>query len=78
MERKNITIREDQAEWIAESSVNLSKLVQDAIDEQLGPTEEDLAAAYQDNASHASETNETWQAASSEATQQLGSTPDDE
>ncbi|OKY78052.1 MAG: hypothetical protein BTN85_0537 [Candidatus Methanohalarchaeum thermophilum] len=33
MERKNITIREDQAEWIEENYLNLSRFVQDKLDE---------------------------------------------
>lgn len=33
MERKNITIREDQAEWVAENHLNLSRFVQDKLDE---------------------------------------------
>ena len=39
MKRKNITIREDQAEWVERSDINLSQLVQDAIDEKMGPSE---------------------------------------
>lgn len=78
MERKNITIREDQAEWIEEANVNLSRLVQESIGEQMSPTEEDLAAAYRSNAEHASETNESWSDVSTEADQHLGSNPADE
>jgi hypothetical protein len=33
MERKNITIREDQAEWVEESHLNLSSFVQEKLDE---------------------------------------------
>ena len=33
MERKNITIREDQAEWVAETHLNLSSFVQEKLDE---------------------------------------------
>ena len=33
MERKNITIREDQAEWIESNHLNLSRFVQDELDE---------------------------------------------
>ena len=33
MERKNVTIRKDQSKWIDEAGVNLSQLVQEAIDE---------------------------------------------
>ncbi len=35
MKRKTITIREDQAKWIAEKYINLSRLVQDKIDEEM-------------------------------------------
>jgi hypothetical protein len=31
--RKNITIREDQEEWIQENHLNLSRFVQDKLDE---------------------------------------------
>lgn len=31
--RKNITIREDQAEWIDENHLNLSRFVQDQLDD---------------------------------------------
>lgn len=33
MKTKNITIREDQAEWIHENSLNLSRFVQRKLDE---------------------------------------------
>lgn len=33
MHRKNITIRQDQAEWIDENHLNLSRFVQDKLDE---------------------------------------------
>ncbi len=33
--RKMITIRPDQAEWIEENAINLSKLVQKCIDERM-------------------------------------------
>lgn len=78
MERKNITIREDQAEWIEETGVNLSQLVQDSIDDRMGPTKEDLAEAYRSNSEHASETNEAWADVSTEADEQLGANPADE
>ena len=78
MKRKNVTIREDQEEWVDKQDVNLSQLVQDAIDEEMGPTEDELAAAYQANADHAAETNEEWSAVSTEANQHLGESPSDE
>ncbi|ADD05878.1 uncharacterized protein Nmag_2315 [Natrialba magadii ATCC 43099] len=33
VERKNITIREDQAEWVEENHLNLSSFVQEKLDE---------------------------------------------
>ena len=33
MERKNITIREDQSEWVEENHLNLSSFVQEKLDE---------------------------------------------
>jgi post-segregation antitoxin (ccd killing protein) len=75
MERKNITIREDQSEWIEQENINLSRLVQETIDEEMGPSEEDLAEAYRDNADHAAETNEQWGEVSREATDHLGDDP---
>jgi regulator of protease activity HflC (stomatin/prohibitin superfamily) len=76
MERKNITIREDQAEWVAETDTNLSQLVQEAIDEAMGPDEEELAEAYRANADDAAATAEEWADASAEATDHLGTHPD--
>jgi post-segregation antitoxin (ccd killing protein) len=32
-QRKNITIRDDQEEWIQNNHLNLSRFVQDALDE---------------------------------------------
>ncbi|MFC7059906.1 hypothetical protein [Halovenus salina] len=78
MERKNITIREDQSEWIENQGINLSQLVQETIDEEMDPTEEELAAAYQENASHAADVNETWSAVSREANDHLGDPPSNE
>ena len=78
MERKNVTIREDQSEWVAEADVNLSQLVQEAIDDRMEPTETELAAAYQDNAAHAAETNSEWSDVSTEANEQLGDHPNRE
>jgi post-segregation antitoxin (ccd killing protein) len=72
VKRKNITIREDQSEWIKDEDVNLSQLVQEVIDEEMGPSEDELAQAYQENATHAAETNELWSNVSTEANQHLG------
>jgi post-segregation antitoxin (ccd killing protein) len=78
VERKNVTIREDQSEWIDETGINLSQIVQEAIDERMEPTETELAAAYQENAAHAAETNTEWGGVSAEANEQLGDHPDHE
>lgn len=78
MERKNVTIREDQSEWVDEAGINLSKLVQEAIDERMQPTETELAEAYRENAAHADETNTEWRSVSNEANEQLGDPPGQE
>jgi post-segregation antitoxin (ccd killing protein) len=78
VERKNVTIREDQSEWVDKTGVNLSRLVQEAIDERMEPTETELAEAYQKNAAHAAETNTEWSGVSAEANEQLGDHPDHE
>lgn len=78
MERKNVTIRKDQSEWVDEAEVNLSQLLQEAIDERMEPTERELAEAYQENAAHAAETNTDWSDVSREANEQLGDHPDHE
>ena len=78
MERKNITIREDQSEWIEQERINLSRLVQETIDQEMGPTDDELAAAYRENAAHAAETNEQWQYVSQEANDHLGEPPTSE
>ncbi len=78
MERKNITIREDQSEWIENQDINLSQLVQETIDEEMNPTEEELAAAYQENASHAADVNDEWSSVSREANEHLGDPPGNE
>lgn len=77
MERKNITIREEQAEWLAATDRNLSQLVQAAIDEEMEPTDDELARAYQNNATNAAETAEKWATVSREATDHLGEPPTD-
>ena len=78
MERKNVTIQEDQSEWIDEAGINLSQLVQEAIDERMEPTETELARAYKENTAHAAETNTEWSGVSVEANEQLGDHPDHE
>jgi hypothetical protein len=78
MKRKNVTIREDQSEWVDETGTNLSQLVQEAIDDRMDPTESELAEAYQENAAHAAETNTEWSRVSTEANEQLGDHPDRE
>lgn len=78
MNRKNITIREDQSEWVRERDLNLSRFVQEKLDEQMGPSAEDLAEAYRENAEHAAETNAEWKHVSTEANEHLGEHPGDE
>ena len=78
MERKNVTIRKDQSEWVDEAGINLSQLVQEAIDERMEPTETELAEAYKENTGHAAETNTRWNDVSTEANEQLGDHPDHE
>lgn len=78
MERKNVTIREDQSEWVEGQEINLSQLVQEAIDEEMRPTDEELAAAYRENASHAAEVNEEWSNVSMEANEHLDDRPSNE
>lgn len=75
MERKNITIREDQAEWIEQAGINLSQLVQETIDEEIGPSEADLAAAYAENAEEAARVAEEWSETSREVNEHLGPNP---
>lgn len=78
MERKNITIREDQAEWLEDVDINLSQLVQDTIDEQMSPTDEELASAYAANADTAARVAEEWAETSREANEYLGPNPNTE
>ena len=75
MDRKNVTIRKDQSEWVDKEDINLSQLVQSAIDDQMPPSEEELAEAYQENADHAATTNEDWEHTSTEANEHLGEPP---
>ena len=35
MKRKTITVRDDQAKWVTEKHINLSRLVQAKIDEEM-------------------------------------------
>ncbi|MCL7417445.1 MAG: hypothetical protein M8354_06360 [Halalkalicoccus sp.] len=72
MDRKNITIREDQSEWIAARGVNLSRFVQERLDEEMGPSDDELAEAYRENAENARQMNEEWSNVSTEANQHLG------
>ena len=78
MERKNITIREDQSKWVENQDINLSQLVRKTIDEEMNPTEEELASAYQENASHAADVNDEWASVSREANEHLGDPPSNE
>jgi hypothetical protein len=61
---------------VDEAGVNLSQLVQEAIDERMEPTETELAEAYEENTAHAAETNTEWSGVSTEANEQLGDHPD--
>lgn len=75
MDRKNITIREDQSEWVEEADLNLSQFVQEKLDEQMGPSADELAEAYEANAASARKLNETWEDVSREANDYLGEPP---
>lgn len=75
MDRKNITIREDQSEWVQQRGVNLSQFVQERIDEEMGPSDDELAQAYRENAENARQMNAEWSDVSTEANQHLGPTP---
>ncbi len=75
MERKNITIRPAHSDWIQENDVNLSQFVQERIDDEMGPSDEEIAQAYRDNAENAHEMNERWSNVSKEANQHLGENP---
>lgn len=75
MDRKNITIREDQSEWVHERGVNLSQFVQEQLDEAMGPSDDELAQAYRENTEQAREMNEEWSNVSLEANQYLGEDP---
>lgn len=75
MERKNITIREDQSEWVEQQAINLSQLVQETIDEEMGPSETELADAYRKNAERAAKMAEEWEGVSREANDHLGEPP---
>ena len=75
MDRKNITIREDQTEWVRRADVNLSRFVQDRLDEAMGPSDDELEAAYRENAEQARQAADNWEHVSSEANQYLGDAP---
>jgi hypothetical protein len=72
VDRKNITIRDEQTEWIRRSGLNLSEFVRDRLDEEMGPSDEELARAYEENAEHAKRVNEEWERVSTEANRSLG------
>lgn len=78
MKRKNITIREDQAEWVEQHDVNLSRRVQQMLDEAMEPDDEELARAYRENAEHAAQVTEQWSHTSLEANERLGEWNEDE
>lgn len=76
MQKKTITIREDQDSWIQRSNLNLSRFVQDRLDENMGPTEEELEAAYRRTAERDAGVNEEWESASRETNRYLGESPE--
>jgi hypothetical protein len=78
MDRKNITIRDDQSEWVAERGFNLSQFVQEQLDEEIGPSDDELAQAYRENAENARQMNKEWEHVSTEANRHLGENPIDE
>lgn len=71
MKRRNVSIREDQHEWINERGLNLSEFLREQLDEEMGPSDDELAAAYRENADHAREVAEEWRYASVEANESL-------
>lgn len=75
VQRKNITIRDEQAAWVDRTNVNLSRFVQDRIAEAMGPSEEELAEAYRTGRERDMEVYENWEDASVEANQYLGDAP---
>lgn len=75
MDRKNITIRKDQSKWISKCNVNLSQFVQEQLDEAMGPSDDELAQAYRENAENARQMNDEWSDVSTEANQHLGDNP---
>lgn len=76
MRKKTITIREEQDTWVSRSNLNLSRFVQDRLDERMGPGEEELEAAYRRTAERDARVNEKWDDASREANQYLGDPPE--
>ena len=76
MNKEIISIREEQSEWLQDRDIDLSQFVREAIDEKMGPTDEELAEAYQDNVDHAAEVNEVWSDVSLEANERLGELPE--
>lgn len=75
VQRKNITIRDEQAAWVARENVNLSRFVQDRLEEEMGPTDEEIAADYRRNRERDRDVYEDWEGASVEANQYLGDAP---
>jgi hypothetical protein len=76
MRKKTITIREEQDTWVSRSNLNLSRFVQDRLDEHMGPGEEELEAAYRRTAERDARVNGEWNDASREANRYLGESPE--
>lgn len=75
MNRKNITIRSDQSEWIRERGLNLSRFVQERLDEEMGPSDAELEEAYRRNEERNRRVYEEWEGTSREANEYLGDAP---
>lgn len=75
VQRKNITIQDEQDAWVSRQNINLSRFIQDRIAEAMGPSEEELAEAYRTGRERNMEVYEEWEGASVEANQYLGDAP---
>lgn len=76
MKKKTITIREDQDAYVEHANLNLSRFVQDHLDDRMGPTEAELEEAYRRTAERDKEVYDEWEGASREANQYLGDAPE--
>ena len=75
VQRKNITIRDEQDAWVDRMNLNLSRFVQDQLDEHMGPTDDELAAAYRRTRERDGDVYNAWEGASREANTKLGASP---